>query len=204
MSGEPVLEAFGHLSSRMLAHILLMNAVAPLLALAASRTVLSRSGSPGQRRVFPAMLVQLAVLWAWHAPPVLDATMQSGTLHLAMQASLLLSATWFWSAVLANGEEGAWRAILALLVTSKLFCLLGVLLVFAPRTLYYAVPAAHGHVAAQPAPMLADQQLAGLLMLVACPITYIVAGIVIAGRWLTRLEAAGQPGSRRQNAWHAV
>lgn len=180
-------EAFGHLAAQMLAHILLMNAVAPLLALAA-HGVAPRNW-PGL--LVPATIVQVVALWAWHAPPALEAAMQSGLLHTGMQASLLLAACWFWWAIFSN-REARWRAILALLVTGKLFCLLGVLLVFAPRALYAAL-GTHG--AALP-----DQQLAGLLMLIACPATYIVAGVVVAARWLGRIDAD----SRSPDARHAA
>lgn len=187
-------QAFGHLSAQMLVHILLMNAVAPLLALAAPAAWFrSRAWRDG---LFPAMLAQLGALWAWHSPPVLDAVMRSGALHLAMQASLFLLATWFWVAVLHTEGDRRWRAILALLISGKLFCLLGVLLVFAPRVLY------SGMLTGQAA--LGDQQLAGLLMLVACPATYLVAGVVIAARWLGAIDAAGHESSRRQNARRAA
>jgi putative membrane protein len=101
-----------------------------------------------------------------------------------MQASLLVAATWFWIAVYEGMRDRvtAWRPIVALLVTSKLFCLLGVLFIFAPRVLSAGAP---HHQAAH---LLADQQLAGLLMIVACPLTYLLAGIVCAARWLAALE----------------
>lgn len=190
-------QAFGHLSAQMLVHILLMNAVAPLIALAV-REAAWRPSSRWRSLLFPATVAQLAVLWAWHAPPVLHAVMQSAALHFAMQGSLLLCALWFWLAVFCATDDVRWRAILALLVTSKVFCLLGVLLVFAPRALYSGP--ATGHAAMQSASSLGDQQLAGLLMLVACPVTYLVAGTVIAARWLRRIEAASCPIPRRQSA----
>ncbi len=188
-------EAFGHLAAQMLVHILLMNAVAPLLALAARSGVARRW--PG---LVPATVVQVVVLWAWHAPPAVAAVSQSNVLHGAMLGSLLFAAFWFWSAVF-SGHEARWRAILALLVTGKLFCLLGVLLVFAPRALYAGLFAnGPGH----PAATLPDQQLAGLLMLIACPATYIVAGVIVAARWLGRIDAAGEAGSGSPKARHAV
>lgn len=196
-----MLQAFGHLSAQMSVHILLMNAVAPLLALALAGMA-SRSGSRWRRLLLPATIAQLAVLWIWHAPPMLDAAMQSAALHLAMQVSLFLCAFWFWSTVFYSRDDRRWRAILALLVTSKLFCLLGVLLVFAPRALYFSSSTAGSMVPS--GSLLGDQQLAGLLMLVACPVTYLVAGIVIAARWLGRIDAAGRPVSRPQTARHAA
>ena len=37
---------------------------------------------------------------------------------------------------------------------------------------------------------LADQQLAGLLMITACPLTYVTAGVIIAARWVLELDGA--------------
>lgn len=193
-------QAFGELSAQMLVHILLMNAVAPLLAVAAPGAAL-RSRWRWSGLLLPASLVQITLLWAWHAPPALAAAMRSDGLHIAMQLSLLVAAFWFWSAVFFS-RAGRWRAILALLVTGKLFCLLGVLLVFAPRALYPGLALADGHAAPAPGAALGDQQLAGLFMLVACPATYVVAGIVIAARWLNRIEASEHPGSPSPNARH--
>ena len=70
-----------------------------------------------------------------------------------------------------HGTE-RWHGVLGLLVTGKLSCLLAALLVFAPRPLY-------PHRPSRSAMSLADQQLAGLLMLTACPLSYVVAGIVM-------------------------
>jgi putative membrane protein len=74
-----------------------------------------------------------------------------------------------------------------LLVTGKLFCLLGALLVFAPRSLYLLQ---NGHEAHFGPITIEDQQLAGLLMLLACPLSYLLAGVVIASRAIFALDAA--------------
>src|SRR5688572_2362553 len=124
----------GALSLGMIEHIVLMNLVAPLAALALARRALVPAGI--SRGLALPTLVQLALLWGWHAPPALDAAMHDPLLHGVMQATLALSALWFWGAVFAAEAPGRWRPVLALLITSKLFCLLGVLLAFAPRGLY--------------------------------------------------------------------
>jgi putative membrane protein len=171
----------GHLSRHMLAHILLMGAVAPAAAGAGLRLVATRPRLPFGGAVLPGAAAQAAALWGWHAPPVLAAALASPVLHLLLQASLFATALWFWLGILSVRDHGRWRSILVLLVTAKLFCLLGVLLTFAPRALFL------GHAAAAPMHEIADQQLAGLLMLAACPLTYIVAGVLIAARWLKDL-----------------
>jgi putative membrane protein len=179
-----ILANFGPLSAGMAGHILLMNLLAPLVAASAARS------SPAILRHFRGLaaptLVQLVLLWGWHAPPSLAAAMDRPGLHLAMQGSLWLAALWFWSAVVNATAGGQWRAIAALLVTSKLFCLLGLLLTFASYPLYAAMTH-HGGTALDP---LADQQLAGLLMLVACPLSYLVAAVVIASNWLLSSDQA--------------
>jgi putative membrane protein len=174
----------GPLTAHMAAHILLMNAVGPLAAAALQRSAVT---APACRsRLGAASILQILLLWAWHAPPVFQA--DAGTWHLLMSGSLLSASIWYWLEIFRVSGAERWRAIVALLITSKLFCLLGVLYVFAPRALYPEIVFHHG---AHPAG-LADQQLAGLLMLAACPATYLLAGVWIAARWLFELERSEQ------------
>jgi putative membrane protein len=170
----------------MLTHIIVMNLLVPAVLFG-----IPRQWIRGIWQYWPyATTVQLVLLWGWHSPPVLDAAMGSPALKAAMHVTLALAAAGFWAAIIDVPVAGRWRSIFALLVTGKLFCLLGVLLVFAPRTLYGTMPA-HGDGAAMLSP-LADQQLAGLIMVVACPLTYVLAGIWIAARWFLALEAQGR------------
>lgn len=174
------------LAHHMLTHIIVMNLLVPAVLFGIPRRWIS-----GIWQYWPhATTVQLVLLWGWHSPPVLDAAMGSPALKAVMHVTLALAAAGFWAAIIDVPVAGRWRSIFALLVTGKLFCLLGVLLVFAPRTLYGAMPA-HGDGAAMLSP-LADQQLAGLIMVVACPLTYVLAGIWIAARWFLALEAQGR------------
>jgi putative membrane protein len=175
---QAILGNFGPLSTGMAGHILLMNLAAPMGAVwgVHSFPLVAR---PICGVAMPAA-AQLLLLWAWHAPPFLAAAMDHPALHFGMQASLMAAALWFWTAVVSATAGRQWRAITALLATSKLFCLLGVLLTFAPHPLYPAM-AHHGVMAVDP---LADQQLAGLMMLVACPLTYLAAAVMVASSWL--------------------
>lgn len=140
------------------------------------------------RWLWPATAAQLALIWFWHAPPILMHAGHAPLVQVLMQGSLLAAALWFWAAVLSIAGARRWQPILALLVTSKLFCLLGVLLTFSPRTLFGGMGASH-------AATMADQQLAGLMMLVACPATYLVAGVWLSAKWLIGTErvAPGLP-----------
>lgn len=178
----------GPLATHMSAHILLMNAVAPAIAAAAlewPRAAFFYRAAGGS--LVLASLAQVGALWIAHSPPLMAASMSSHWLHIAIQFGLLATALWFWLAVVAQREAARWRAIVALLVTGKLFCLLAALLVFAPRAIYSDRHALHAHHLAAADP-LADQYLAGLLMLVVCPLTYVLAGVLIAERWLRELR----------------
>jgi putative membrane protein len=162
------------LSGLMAQHIVLMSVVAPLLAF----TFASRAHVSLGRTLFHATAAQIALIWFWHSPPVVSAASNSPWLHLAMQISLFAVALWFWSAVAAIPDARQWRSMLALALTGKFFCLLAVLMVFAPRSLFAAG-----------AITLSDQQTAGLIMLVACPATYVLGGIILAVRWFDTIDA---------------
>ena len=175
--------SIGPLSGLMLQHMVLMNLVVPGVIYLLRPTVLSSVS-----KNWPlATATQLALLWGWHSPPALVAAMANPVVMLIMGASLTAAAAWFWLAVYATSATGRWRAIFALLVTGKLFCLLGALLVFAPRSIFGTMM--HGVEVVPLSESLADQQLAGLVMLVVCPLIYITAGVVLASRWFLTLEA---------------
>lgn len=164
----------GPMARMMAGHILLMNVAAPLLAV-----LLNDGRETAGRKLLAASLLQLALLWAAHLPAVIAWHHHDGVMLLS-GALLFASALWFWRAVLGQKGGRRWRGLLALLLTGKLYCLLGVLLVFAPRPLY------PGHASAPV--LLTDQQQAGLLMTVACPLSYVLAAVIIAAGWMNELE----------------
>jgi putative membrane protein len=156
----------GPQARHMALHIATMNVAAPLLAalIVARRAVTDAH----PRWLWLAALIQVAALWAAHAPAIQHHAIP---VQLATHGTLALSALVFWTLLLALPQQRRWHAIPPLLLTGKLVCLLAVLMVFAPRALFGA---AHDHGAA-----LADQQLAGLLMIAACPLSYLVAATVL-------------------------
>jgi len=165
----------GHMTGHMIA----VAVAAPFLAygIAGSRF------DPAER--WPAIvtplamsLVELVVVWLWHLPALrLRGDMQPVALLLE-QASFLAAGLLLWSAVLAPRHGAA--GVGALLVTSMHMTLLGALIGLAPRPLYMH----HG------ADALADQQLAGVVMLLVGGIAYLLGGLAMLGRLLqTRPEA---------------
>jgi putative membrane protein len=154
-------------SAHMAAHIAAMSVAAPLAAAA----WVAKLPAFVERRSFlwGATGAQLVLFWGWHAPGVQQTAMASHAVQSAMHATLLVAAIGFWCAVVRVPAAARWHAIAALAVTGKLTCLLSALLIFSPRALY----ATHDT-------QLDDQQLAGLLMICACPLSYLVAALVIA------------------------
>lgn len=180
------LSDLGALSVQMSQHLLLMNVAAPLLAV----LLASRAPAFGGRALWLAAACQLLLLWAWHLPGLQRAAALSGLLQAAFLLLLGSAALAFWLAVSAAERAGGWRAVAGLLATGKFACLLGALLIFAPRDLYGLPGLALAFCVGGPS-SLADQQLAGLLMVTACPLSYLVAGVVVAARLLSGL--AGEP-----------
>lgn len=172
----------GQLATHMLQHLVLMNLLVPM-------AIILARGQLRQRWIghsWPwATTAQIVLLWSWHSPAALNAAMATPLLMALMHVSLAAAAAWFWASIAAMSREESWRAMFALLVTGKLFCLLGALLVFAPSLLFDFGPAHHHSMGTQ---TLEDQQMAGMLMLIACPLSYVAAGIVLAGRWFLSLD----------------
>ncbi|MFA5017286.1 MAG: cytochrome c oxidase assembly protein [Methylobacter sp.] len=171
-------ENAGVFSRHMIIHIALMTVAAPVLA---SLLLKLSAKSASVSTLFAAVTLQAALLFAWHSPLGVGLAMKGHAGTLLMQATLFFSALWFWLTVFNQTGEHLWRAVIALLLTGKLFCLIAVLLIFAPRVLY-------GMTAINMPIELADQQLAGLLMVTVCPITYVLAAVVLISRWFQTLS----------------
>jgi putative membrane protein len=177
------------LAAHMALHIATMSVTAPLTAIWLGARGWLRRSAGRSSTLWTATLLQMALLWAWHAPSMQYATHTSLALALGLHAALLLAAVAFWSAIIASGNR--WKAILALLLSGKLACLIGALLVFSPRLLYASL--CYGQNADLDAvTALADQHLAGLLMLAACPLSYILAAIVLTSQEIANLPTLSQ------------
>jgi putative membrane protein len=166
-------------SVRVLHHVLLIAAVAPLLALAFP---LRRVGSPP---VIALVAAHAVVLWLWHTPGAYAWGLASVPAYWLMQTSLLGSAWLLWRAILAPAQSGP--ALIALATTIGQMGLLGAVIVFASRPLY---PVHFASTAAWGVAPLADQQLAGLLMWVPAMLPYLGVGLSIAWSSLRSSEPA--------------
>jgi putative membrane protein len=198
LTGAAVLVVYdlGHFSSHMALHIASMNIAAP--AVAALVVARRRIGGTRPLWLWTATFLQIFLLWTAHSPAV-HHLLQSPAAGWTFHAALLLAALFFWFSLMTTCAASRWQTIPALLLTGKLTCLLAALLIFAPRTLYGFA----GHLADAPEHLslhhaLEDQHLAGLLMITACPLSYLVAAVIITVQLIGRAEisAAPMPGGR--------
>ena len=167
-------------SARVLHHVLLIAAVAPLLAVAFP---LRRAGSPPLAALVGANAI---ILWLWHAPGLYAWGLASVPAYWLMQATLLGSAWLLWRAILAPGAQPG-PALIALVATIGQMGLLGALIAFAPRPVYLVHLASTAPWGLGP---LADQQLGGLLMWVPAILPYLGAGLWLAWSGLRPGEPA--------------
>jgi putative membrane protein len=180
----------GPLSIQMTLHIAVMNVISPLLGIYGAQRL---SGSLARPAVLAAAgVAQMLLLWGWHVPAVQLAAATSPILHVGLLVMLAGSGVLFWSVVLRLGSTARWRSVAALMLSGKLACLLGVLLIFAPRDVY-GIPGVQFLLCSTGPSSLADQQLAGLLMITACPLSYVAAGVVLAAQMMGDFERSAGP-----------
>jgi putative membrane protein len=168
------------LSARILHHVLLIAAAAPLLALAFPQR------RPWRPPLFALVVVHALIVWLWHVPGAYVWGLASVPAYWLMQGSLLGSAWLMWRAILVPTAQPG-PALVALGATVGQMGLLGALIVFAQRPLYRVHFASTWPWGLTP---LADQQLAGLLLWVPAILPYLGVGLWIAWSNLRPAEPA--------------
>jgi putative membrane protein len=165
----------GPFSAHMIVHMGVVAVAAPMIAIgiAGGRFDPVRR-APALFPPIPISLLELFVVWAWHAPALHHGARHSTALFLLEQGSFFASGALVWIA--AFGGDRRARAsrraagIVALLLTSMHMTLLGALVALSPRALY-AHAAHHG---------VSDQHLGGAIMLLLGGLSYLGGGL-----WLT-------------------
>lgn len=139
-----------------------------------------------------AWLIQAVALWAWHAPPLFQATIGNEWVHGAQHISFLGSALLFWWALFyAQGRSEYGTGVFYIFTTTIHTGILGALLTFSP-TLWY--PAYTATTPAWGLTPLQDQQIGGLVMWAPAGVVYMAAGLAMFAAWLRHSE-------RRSAAW---
>jgi putative membrane protein len=117
-------------------------------------------------------LLDLAVIWAWHAPALHRAARARPDILALEQASFVLVAVAVWTVALAapagRHAEAALAGAMTLFFTSMHMTLLGALLALAPQPLFGH---AHG---------IGDQHLGGAIMLMVGAVVYLAGGLFVA------------------------
>jgi putative membrane protein len=200
---SPLHEYGEHLfTAHMIEHELLMAVAAPLLAVSRPLGTFLR-GLPRSLRLIlisavgaapvkyvwrsltapaTATLLHAVAIWAWHIPMLLDGTLQSEGLHRLQHICFLVTALFFWWAILRRPWRDSGLGALHVFITMIHTGLLGALLTLAPRVFY--------PLQTQDAPLfgltpLEDQQLAGLFMWVPGGLIYLASGLGLLYVWLS-------------------
>lgn len=162
-----------YFAAHMAMHVAVVALAAPLIAIAIG----GQRCDPARRwpRLFhplAASVVELIVIWGWHAPLLHHLSRHHGWALALEQSSFLAVSLLLWLSAfggdpLRRAERSA-AGVAGLLMTSMHMTLLGVLLALAPRALYDHVPANAD-----------DQQWGGILMLAGGGISYLAGGLLL-------------------------
>jgi putative membrane protein len=185
-------------AAHMTLHMLVVAVAAPLIAVGLAGSPLDPVPKvPGWFAPIPISILELIVVWGWHAP---------GLHHWARQhpLGLVLEQTMFFSVGLllwlssfggrTEGADGArtGAGMAGLLLTSMHMTLLGALLALTPRPLYD-----HSGSGDQ---ALADQHLGGAIMLLIGGLSYLAGGLALTVQLLRPGAASIRPRSIPRNA----
>lgn len=186
----PLKLVLGHtFTAHMAMHMTVVVVAAPLIAIgiAGSRLDLS-AARPVWFAPVVASLLELVVVWSWHAPALHQIARTTAWGVVLEQASFLLTGLLVWlSAFGGYDHESNRRAagVVGLLLTSMHMTLLGTLLGLSSRALYPHVHYGDGTLGLSP---LRDQHLGGALMLLVGGTVYLLGGLALVAR-LLRMHA---------------
>jgi putative membrane protein len=166
-------------AAHMTMHMGVVAVAAPLLAMGVAGGRLDPvRKAPRLFAPIPASVLELVVVWAWHAPALHHAARHGAVGLAGEQGMFLLAGLFVWlSAFGGAARRGGNRTaagVVGLLLTSMHMTLLGALLALTPRPLYHHV---EGFIGLTP---LDDQHLGGAIMLLVGGIAYLTGGL-----WLT-------------------
>lgn len=171
-------------SAHMTMHMSVVAIAAPLLAmgLAGGRfdPVLR---IPALFAAVPASMLELVLVWGWHAPALHHAARTQSWAFVLEQGSFLIAGIFLWVSALGGTAQvrrlRATGGVTGLLLTAMHMTLLGALLALTPRELYQHHHAAQGGHEPWLSP-LHDQQLGGAIMLLVGGIAYLTGGLGLA------------------------
>jgi cytochrome c oxidase assembly factor CtaG len=183
----------------MIEHEIVMAISAPLLVLSRPAAIcvwsLPRVARHGVARLFNASPVRATwhwltggitatalhalAIWVWHIPVLLEASVTDLAIHRLQHLSFLITAIFFWWAIMWRSERGgaAWHLFVTMMHTG----VLGALIALSPRVLYVAQTADAPEWGLTP---LEDQQIAGMVMWIPSGTVYAGAAIFLLSLWI--------------------
>jgi putative membrane protein len=171
-------------SAHMTMHMGVVAVAAPLIALALTRRTHPLLRMRWVAAPIAASMIELVVVWGWHAPALHQAARHQIWALILEQSSFLLAGLLLWVTALGGDSERergyAGAGVAALLFTSMHMTLLGALFALSNRPLFEHTVAG--------ASALSDQHLGGAVMLIAGGTSYLVGGL-----WLTLRLLRGAP-----------
>jgi putative membrane protein len=181
----------GMVTSSFAAHMTLHMSVVgigiPLLAAGIGPWVADRGWLRSQVALPIAVsIIDLVVVWGWHAPALHHASRTALPMLVAEQASFAFVSLLVWLVALGSTMEtrrsAALAGAMALFFTSMHMTLLGALVGLAPRPVYGEhLQHAPGGLSA-----IVDQQLGGIIMLAIGGVIYLAGGLMLMTRVLQR------------------
>jgi putative membrane protein len=158
--------------AHMTMHMGVVAVAAPLIAVGLKGKL------PALLNPIPASVLELAIVWAWHAPALHHVARHTTAGLIAEQGTFLASGVLVWHAAFAGSRS--LPGVIALLLTSMHMTLLGALLALTPRALY-----AHAGSYSGLSP-LDDQHLGGAIMLLVGGASYLTGGLALTTALLRR------------------
>jgi putative membrane protein len=133
----------------MVQHVLLLDLVPILLVCSLTKMILrpatrrlqrlERAAGPLAHPVF-AVVLYVAVMWAWHVPALYDAALEHPTLHVLEHVCFLTAGLLYWwillSPLRSRVRVGVMAPVVYMLSTKLAVGVLGIGLTFAPDALY--------------------------------------------------------------------
>lgn len=184
------------LTAHMVQHVVLIVVAAPLLAIGTPVPALLRVLPAGMGRqattawrralisrdrywatwAVAALVVQSAVMWAWHAPVLYEAALHFEPLHGLEHLSYLVTSVVFWWCVGLGSVRQRGGAVPVVFAAALPGSALGAALTLAAGPWYRDYP------------RMADQQLAGVVMWGFAGLAYVLVAAVLFGLWVRAME----------------
>lgn len=177
----------GSFAAHMALHMSVVGVGVPLFA-AGLAPALAGRGLLRSQLVLPiaVSLIDLVVVWSWHAPALHHASRTNPAALAVEQVSFAIVSLLVWlvafGSTIETRRSAALAGAMALFFTSMHMTLLGALIGLAPRAIYDG----HLHEGASSLSPLLDQQLGGVIMLAIGGVIYLLGGLLLMARVLNR------------------